>query len=69
MAILKENEASLAAIRARLVERLVNYRNASLPSTQRLFLMKRMPELVPDDSPFPTLAAEDLAAEFIAAHH
>ena len=50
-----------------LVQRLNDYGDPVLPSSQRRFLMRRLQELVPDCPPFATLAAEDLTAEYLAA--
>jgi len=48
-----------------LVGRLTDYGDPLLPSPQRRFLMRRLQELAPDCPPFPTLAAEELAAEYL----
>ena len=48
-----------------LAERLNDYGGAFMPSSQRRFLMRRLIEVAPDCPPFPTLAAEALAAEYL----
>jgi len=45
---------------------LLDYNN-SMPAPQRRFLMRRLRELFPQEPPFPTLAAEELAAACVAA--
>ena len=47
-----------------LVERLDDYRDPALRSTQRRFLMEQLQSLWPSCPQFPTLAAEELASEF-----
>ncbi len=50
----------------RLVARLADYAEPALPPGQRRFLMRRLEEIVPDQ-PLPlAVAAEDLAAEYLA---
>jgi signal transduction histidine kinase len=41
--------------------------NNSMPAPQRRFLMRRLRELFPHEPAFPTLAAEELAAAWVAA--
>jgi signal transduction histidine kinase len=53
-----------ASIGNRLVSLLNDYDQIAMPSTQRLFLMQEVSELVPSAS-MPTLSAERLAAEFL----
>ncbi len=49
-----------------LVEQLNDYSTA-MPSTQRRFLMRQLRELWQACPPFPTLAAEEMAADFAAS--
>jgi len=56
-------ERTLAA----LVSRLNNYSDASLPAAQRRFLMREVKAIAPGTD-FPTLAAEDLAADYLEAN-
>lgn len=58
------SDARLSGIRDGLAERLRDYSDLSMPSSQRLFLMGQMLELDGELS-FATLSAERLAAEFI----
>ncbi|HEX6960644.1 MAG TPA: HAMP domain-containing sensor histidine kinase, partial [Lacipirellula sp.] len=63
-----EPESSERRAAARqLTDRLNNYAVADLSASQRRFLMHRARELAPQMASFPLLAAEDLAAEFVAA--
>ena len=55
----------LATLEA-LVEWLNDYGAPLLPSSQRRFIMRRLRELAPDCPAFPTLAAEELAAQYLA---
>ncbi len=48
-----------------LVKRLNDYTDSNVPSSQRRFLMGEVTTLAPQDAVFPTLAAEDLAAEYL----
>ncbi|HOX03171.1 MAG TPA: HAMP domain-containing sensor histidine kinase [Candidatus Paceibacterota bacterium] len=48
-----------------LAERLANYRDPALSSSQRRFLMEEMVEVAPAVAHFPTLAAERLAADYL----
>jgi signal transduction histidine kinase len=48
-----------------LKQRLLNYENDSMPSSQRRFLMRELQRLFPGLFEFPTLPAEDLAAQFL----
>jgi signal transduction histidine kinase len=48
-------------------DRLNRYTGSEVPADQRRFLMHRLRQLAPGGAEFPTLAAEDLAAEFLAA--
>ncbi len=59
---------STAKIQQQLLQRLGNYGAGQLPASQRLFLMNRMAELIPDSIDRRILAAEVLAARFVAAH-
>lgn len=57
-------------IAARLAERLRNYADPDtplMPSSQRLFLMRRLRELWPECPEFPTEEAEALALKLVAA--
>jgi signal transduction histidine kinase len=51
------------SIAHRLAARLTDYENPVLAAPQRRFLMKELQELSPERLEFPTLAAEQLAAE------
>ena len=48
-----------------LIARLNDYTDAALPSNQRRFLMAEVKTLVSDANVFPTLAAEELAADYV----
>jgi signal transduction histidine kinase len=48
----------------RLRRELLDY-NSPMPAPQRRFLMRRVQQLFPGQPPFPTLAAEDLAAAYL----
>jgi signal transduction histidine kinase len=50
-----------------LVQRLTDYSEIALPSSQRRFLMHELKTLLPDCPEFPTLAAEDLASDYLDA--
>lgn len=50
---------------AALAERLANYRDSALSSSQRRFLMEEMRALAPAVAHFPTLLAEQLAADYL----
>jgi signal transduction histidine kinase len=49
----------------RLAARVLDYENSAMASPQRRFLMKEVQRLSPEKMEFPTLAAEELAAEAI----
>jgi signal transduction histidine kinase len=57
------------AVREGLQRRLLTYGDSKLPADQRLFLMHRLMEIEGPEygMTFPTLAAEELAADFVAA--
>jgi signal transduction histidine kinase len=55
-------------IQQRLLGRLNDHGEGHLPASQRLFLMNRLTELLPGSVDGQLLAAEDLAARFVAAH-
>jgi signal transduction histidine kinase len=48
-----------------LVKRLNDYSDSDFPSSQRRFLMGEVTTLAPQAAAFPTLAAEELAAEYL----
>ncbi len=48
-----------------LVVRLEDYSDPPLPGSQRRFLMRQLPQIVPDCPDFSTLAAETLAADYL----
>jgi len=50
----------------RLQKRVVEYGDPALRAGQRRFLMRQLQELLPERPQFPTLAAEDLAAAYLA---
>src|SRR6185436_15304316 len=52
------------SIAQRLKQRLMDYENPVLAAPQRRFLMKELQKLSSPKIEFPTLAAEELAAEF-----
>lgn len=56
-------QAAAGALR----ERLDNYGEPVLPAPQRLFLMRELLAMIPDGPGFDTIAAEDLAADFLAS--
>ena len=56
------------SVAERLSTRLCDYNDPLLASSQRRFLMRRLQELLPQAVDFPTLEAEDIAAEFCEAN-
>jgi signal transduction histidine kinase len=56
-----------AQLAARLQARLADYTSPAMPSAQRRFIMRELLGLVPG-TVFPTLAGEDLAADYLEAH-
>lgn len=65
---LAADRKSTSRIQQRLVQRLNDCGQGSLPASQRLFLMNRLAELIPDSIDPRMLAAEELASRFVAAH-
>jgi hypothetical protein len=63
--LLETPGTSFAAIADRLRARLSDYADGRLSASQRLFLMKRLQSLIPDQANFPTLHAEELAQHFL----
>jgi signal transduction histidine kinase len=61
--VTNRNSPAFQSIARRLAARLADYGNTALASPQRRFLMKEVQGLSPEQIPFPTLAAEELAAE------
>jgi signal transduction histidine kinase len=61
--ITNRNSELFQSIAHRLAARLTDYENPALAAPQRRFLMKELQELSPERIDFPTLAAEQLAAE------
>src|SRR5439155_2104756 len=61
--ITNRNSPVFQSIARRLAVRLMDYENPLLAAPQRRFLMKEMKRFSPDKITFPTLAAEQLAAE------
>ncbi len=59
---------STSGLQQRLLQRLGVYGEGRLPASQRLFVMNRMAELIPDSVDDRILAAEELASRFVAAH-
>ncbi len=53
---------------ALLLQRITDYSDPSLASSQRRFLMERLQAIVPEGLEFPTLAGETLAAEYLEAN-
>lgn len=69
MAIELAADAELTSdIQQRLFGRLKDHGDGHLPASQRLFLMNRLAELAPESVDAQLLAAEALAARFVAAH-
>ncbi len=63
--LMKEHSSPLFAKTAQnLADRLNNYGNPVIPSSQRRFLMQQLQSLWPECPAFPTLAAEEIAAAF-----
>jgi signal transduction histidine kinase len=56
------------SIASRLALRLLDYDNPALAAPQRRFLMKELQRLSPEKIEFPTLAAEEMAAEVMERH-
>jgi signal transduction histidine kinase len=52
----------------RLFDRLNEYQAPLMASSQRLFLMKQLQAQWPECSPFPTMAGEELAAEYLESN-
>lgn len=66
--LLKDTAPSAAsAVRARLQARLLDYDGTVMSTPQRLFLMRELQKAAPEMPAFPPLAAEDLAAQWLAA--
>ena len=61
--ITNRNSPVFQSIARRLAARLMDYENPVLAAPQRRFLMKEVQRLSPEKIEFPTLAAEQLAAE------
>jgi len=55
------------ALRARLLNRLLDYRDLAMSSPQRRFLMHELHQLAPEKPVSPMLGAEDLAAAYCEA--
>ena len=64
------NRASPAflSLARRLAARLTDYGNAAMAASQRRFLMKEVQRLSPEKIEFPTLPAEQVAAEVVENH-
>ncbi len=60
----RDSSRRSSALRA-LAERLADYDELGLPSNQRRFLMQQLLSSAPAEVSFPTLAAEDLAADYV----
>lgn len=56
--------SSFLTVASSLQKRLADYGNQNLSSSQRRFLMHELQRLSPDHGSFPTLASEELAAQF-----
>jgi signal transduction histidine kinase len=66
--LLKDGRSNqLHAVLGRLRERLLDYHQNVLPAAQRRFLMHELERRFPGQGGFPTLAAEDLAAQYLEA--
>jgi signal transduction histidine kinase len=61
------NHAAFPQTVERLRKRLEDYDHPRMAAAQRRFLMKQLRRLVPSGVELPTLAAEELAAEFVEA--
>ena len=57
----------LPEVRQRLKTQLLDYDSVPMPAAQRRFLMHELQRLFADQFEFPTLAAEDLAARYLAS--
>lgn len=57
--------AGMPPLLGSLRQRLNDYHDEQLSAPQRRFLMRQVQQLFPREAPFPTLEAEDLAAQFI----
>jgi len=58
--------ADFGRLSERLQKRVVDYGDPAVCAGQRRFLMRQLQELLPERPQFPTLAAEDLAAAYLA---
>ncbi len=66
--LLKDSGSNqLSLVLERLKTRLLAYEGSALPASQRRFLMHEYERLFPAQQVFPTLAAEDLAAQYLEA--
>ena len=54
-----------AEVARRLMDRTNDYAQVRMPSSQRRFVMRELQRLAPGSSQFPTLAAEDYAAQYL----
>ena len=61
--VTNRNSSAFQSIARRLAGRLMDYENPVLAAPQRRFLMKEVQKLSPGTVAFPTLAAEELAAQ------
>ncbi len=59
-------EPRYAEVRDTLAARLNDYSPPLMPPAQRRFLMRRLRQMAVDEAEFPTLAAEELAAEYLS---
>lgn len=65
---LADDSGGTDEIQRRLHQRLAAHGEGRLPASQRLFLLNRLAELLPGSVDARLLAAEELAAQFVAAH-
>ncbi len=66
--LMSEEDIRKKRILRSLIQRLEDYQAPTMPSAQRLFLMKRVMELEPEYSAFPTFAAEETAAVYLESN-
>lgn len=65
--LMQPGDKRFAPAARKLATLLNDYAGTTLPSAQRLFLMTELRGLAPNAATFPTYAAEQLAAQFLAA--
>ena len=65
--LMRRSDPRFLDVADRLAKLLNDYSSVTMPSSQRLFLMSELKALVPDRVVFPSLAAEELAAQYLEA--